>query len=85
MEWIQDNPIVALIGLVASLIGIGAFAVQACKWLSEYRTVRVNGEKRDCRYCNGTGKVFYGTRIGSISNGVNKPCQICGGKGIVQD
>ena len=81
LQWIVQHPIAGLIGLVASLVALYPLV----RWLLGFRITRVDGRKRDCRYCDGTGKVFNGTQVGRTRVGNTFPCQICKGLGVVDE
>jgi hypothetical protein len=82
LQWIVDNPIVALIGLAGSLVSL----YPVYRWLLGFRITRVGkGAKRDCRYCAGQGKLFSGTQVGKTRIGDYHRCPICRGLGVVDD
>lgn len=81
LQWIVDNPIVALIGLAASLVAL----YPPARWLLGFRITRVSSRKRDCRYCGGAGKLFSGTQVGNTRIGDYHPCPICRGLGVVEE
>jgi len=88
MEWLQNNPAVAFLTLVASLITIGG-AIWACvKYVPSIRAfvseISLWREKKRmiCRYCEGTGKDKSSFRsLGDFY--VHEKCHICKGHGEI--